>query len=117
MIPVNYKQLGCRIGTSDRPLGEPTPNPEGFLVLDQTNGKVFKVEGCVLVHGGAFPGNILAAWYASAGVVGYRIETSDRDIGAVTQSPEGFFVLNTTNGKTFVVQGGVWADGGTELSP
>jgi len=43
MIPVNYKQLGYRIGTSDRPLGEPTPNPEGFLVLNQTNGKVFKV--------------------------------------------------------------------------
>jgi hypothetical protein len=51
---------------------------------------VFKVEGCVWVHGGAFPGDILAAWYASVGVVGYRIETSDRDIGVVTQSPEGF---------------------------
>lgn len=54
--------FGYRIGMSDRILGNPTNAPEGFLVLNMTNSKVFKAQGGVWVDGGAFPADLLEAW-------------------------------------------------------
>ena len=42
----------------------------------------------------------------------YRVGLSNRMIGAPTGgTPDGFVVLNQTNGLTFVAVGGVWAAG------
>lgn len=57
--------IGFRIGVTDRTLGDATPNPEGFLVLNLTSNAVFKVSGGVWVDGGVFPSALLAAWQAS----------------------------------------------------
>jgi hypothetical protein len=114
MIPVNGKQINYRIGTTDRPIGKETITSEGFLVLNTATGKVFRSEGGVWVDGGVFPPDLLNAWYGTVeGIDGFRIGTTDRTIGEATTTPEGFLVYNTTNGKTFVVQNGVWTDGGT----
>lgn len=45
--------------------------------------------------------------------IGYRIGATDRTLGAVTNNPVGFIVVNLTNNKIFVVTGGVWVSGGT----
>ncbi len=57
-----YEAIGYRIGTTDRPLGEPTDAPEGFLVLNTTSGDTFEASGGVWVTGGAFPSDLLDAW-------------------------------------------------------
>jgi hypothetical protein len=44
---------------------------------------------------------------------GYRVGETDRVLGATTPDPDGFTVLNLTNNKIFVADGGVWTDGGT----
>jgi hypothetical protein len=45
--------------------------------------------------------------------IAYRIGSSDRQIGASADgAPDGFLVLNSTNGKVFVVSGGLWAAAG-----
>jgi len=54
-----------RIGTSDRVIGEATAAPNGFMVLNQTNGNVFVVVAGVWAAGGPFPPDVLAAWYLS----------------------------------------------------
>jgi hypothetical protein len=44
--------------------------------------------------------------------LGYRIGTTDRELGAdASDHPEGFLVINTTNNTAFVVAGGVWTSG------
>jgi hypothetical protein len=44
--------------------------------------------------------------------IAYRIGNSDRTIGqSADGAPDGFLVLNSTNGKVFVVSGGLWAAG------
>lgn len=115
MIPVNAKQLGYRIGTSDRILGQATNDPDGFIVLNQTNGNVFEVQGGVWITSpDPFPIDLLDAWYATVeGIVGYRIGTSDRILGESTSVPNGFLVYNMTNGNTWIVSGGVWTLSGT----
>jgi hypothetical protein len=59
--------IGYRIGTSNRPLGGPTPNPDGFTVLNQTNNQVFIAMGGVWTDGGigTFQADLLAEWYLS----------------------------------------------------
>lgn len=47
----------------------------------------------------------------------YRIGETDRTIGGATAAPNGFSVLNLTNGKIFVAQSAVWTDGGTITAP
>lgn len=56
---------GYRIGTTDRPLGQPTTAPEGFLVLNTTTNAVFKSHNGVWIDGGVFPSALLAAWLAA----------------------------------------------------
>jgi hypothetical protein len=119
MATLNGKPpLGYRICTSDRPLGEATDAPADFVELNQTNGNVFKSQGGVWVDGGTFPAELLQAWFANVDPpVEYRIGTSDRPLGETSTAPAGFLVLNTTNGKVFRSQGGVWVDGGTFPAP
>jgi hypothetical protein len=114
--PLNGDRLKYRIGTSDRPVGAPTSDIDGFLVLNQTNNKVFKSQGGVWVEvDGTFPNILLQQWFATVPGTpppgeGYRIGTSDRSVGSSTTTPDGFFVLNTTNNKVFEVVSGVWQD-------
>jgi hypothetical protein len=126
-ISLNGKPpLGYRIGTTDRtigapalntitpPIGTPVSYPEGFLVLNTTNGNVFEVVGGVWAAG-TMDATLLAAWKAETVInsgVGYRIGTTDRELGAATDAPAGFLVLNTTNNAVFESSGGVWVDGG-----
>jgi hypothetical protein len=120
-IPLNGDiPLGYRIGTSDRTLGAATDGEaDGFLVLNQTNNNVFVAQGGVWVDGGTFDADLLAAWYATVQGTnppgsGYAIGMSDRTLGdPVDGEAEGFLVLNLTNNNVFLVQGGVWVDGGT----
>jgi hypothetical protein len=118
-IPLNGPApLQYRIGTSDRPLGQPTSDPDGFLVLNTTTSQVFKAQGGVWVDGGTFDTTLLAAWYAStvahaAPGKGYRIGTTDRPIGGHTGAPDGFLVLNTTNSSVFAASSGVWTSAGS----
>lgn len=44
---------------------------------------------------------------------GYRIGTSDREVGAATSAPDDFIVLNLTNGKVFIATGGLWTLSGS----
>ena len=57
--------LGYSIGVTDRILGDATPDPEGFLVLNLISNAVFEVSGGVWVDGGVFPSALLAAWQSS----------------------------------------------------
>ena len=68
MIPINGKQLGYRIGTTNRTIGDPTYVADDFLVLNQTSGMCFKAQGGVWVDGGTFPADLLAAWYGNDGI-------------------------------------------------
>ena len=52
-----------RIGTSDRVIGAATGAPDGFMLLNQTNNNTFVASGGVWMAGGAFPADVLAAWY------------------------------------------------------
>ena len=45
---------GYRIGESDRIIGDSTADPEGFIVLNQQNGKLFLVAGGIWTDGGTF---------------------------------------------------------------
>jgi hypothetical protein len=54
--------FGCRIGTTDRVLGGATEAPDGFLVINTTNNKVFRAQSGVWVDGGAVPAELLSAW-------------------------------------------------------
>ena len=47
--------LGYRIGESDRPIGQTTPDPEGFVVLNQQNNNLFIVSGGIWASAGTFP--------------------------------------------------------------
>jgi hypothetical protein len=141
MSTVNSNQppLGYRIGTSDRVIGGATAAADGFAVLNQLNGKVFIAHLGVWTDGGTMPfpttsfdfPALYASWYAtnqtnlntdgmlpkllsdsqgaSAGGSGYRIGTSDR--AGTTSAPDGFTVLNTTNGNVWVAQSGTWVVG------
>jgi len=42
--------------------------------------------------------------------LGYRITTTDREIGAPTDAPEDFIVLNRTNDAAFKSTDGEWVD-------
>ncbi len=112
-MTLDGNELGYRIGETDRQLGGATPDADGFIVLNLTNGNVFKAQGGIWVDGGVFPADLLAEWYATtAASAGYRIDESDQTLGAATVTPEGFLVLNQANGKVFKSQGGIWVDGG-----
>jgi len=60
---------GYRIGTTDRVLGSPTSAADAFVVLNQTNNKLFIASGGVWTSGGTFPGalsqNDFNAWLLS----------------------------------------------------
>lgn len=47
--------LGYRVGESNRPLGIATPNPDGFIVLNQQNNKLFIASGGIWTDGGTYP--------------------------------------------------------------
>lgn len=108
----NINQFGYRIGITDRTDGEATDTAEGFVVLNQTNGNVFTVTGGVWVLGGTFPADLYEAWFATVDGTQYRIGNTDRTIGDDSNAPEGFLVLNQTNGNVFESVSGLWADGG-----
>jgi len=110
-LGVNGPSLGYRIGTSDRPLGDATSDPEGFIVLNTTNGNTFKVSGGIWVTGGTFPVYLYDNWLASTPAVAtgtYRVGNSDRS--GATSTPNNFIVINQTNSKVFQVSGGSWVD-------
>lgn len=88
MITVNYKQLG----TESERLTDLLANQRRF-------------PGDILLRG--MPALVL--WNTAS-----KCPTGIWRCYAITRI---FFVLNTTNGRTFVVQGGVWVDGGMDLSP
>ena len=121
-IPLNGDApLGYRICNSDRPLGDSTPDADGFIVLNQSDGSVFVAEGGVWTTG-SFPADLLAAWNATIVGInppgsGYRIGTSDRAVGHAAAPPENFLVINTTDNKVFQVQSGLWADITSSFSP
>jgi hypothetical protein len=47
---------GYRVGESDRVIGSSIPNqPDGFIVINQQNGKIFIYSGGVWTDGGTFP--------------------------------------------------------------
>lgn len=113
-IPLNGKTLNYRIGQTDRILGDPTTEPEGFLVYNLSTATAFQVSGGVWVSA-VMDADLLASWYAETQAntgIGYRVGTTDRTLGAPTSAPTGFLVLNTTNNTCFRAQGGVWVDGG-----
>ena len=118
-IPLNGPApLQYRIGTTNRPIGQASSDPDGFLVLNTTTTQVFKVQGGVGVDGGTFDSDLLAAWYATTTTnagpgKGYRIGTTDRPVGGTTGAADGFLVLNTTNGNVFTASSGVWSFSGT----
>lgn len=114
--------LGYRIGTSDRPLGDTTASPDGFIVLNLTNGNTFEASGGFWISGGTFPAYLYDAWLATipgVAVNGYRVDTLDRtdQIGQSTASPEGFFVINSTTNTVLQVVSGVWTDVTLSLDP
>jgi hypothetical protein len=46
---------GYRIGESNRILGDPSADPEGFTVLNQQNNKLFIIAVGIWTDGGTFP--------------------------------------------------------------
>ena len=56
------KPLNYRVGTTDRILGGPTSAADGFLVLNQASGNVYKAQNGVWTIGGAFDNALLAEW-------------------------------------------------------
>jgi len=115
--------MGYRIGVTDREVGTISNEPEGFVVLNTTNGNVFQTingEWCSLGPIGNFDGiddTLLPAWHNTipSGPPGYRVGATDRS-GAADGYPNGFLVWNQTNGSVFAVSGGtlsggVWSGG------
>lgn len=49
--------IGYRLGLTDRTLGNATNTPEGWIVVNYTNNKVFIVSGGIWTDGGTIPGN------------------------------------------------------------
>jgi hypothetical protein len=56
---------GYRVGTSDRVIGNSTPCPDGFLVLNTTNDNVFVAHSGIWEDGGSFPTDLLLSWLAA----------------------------------------------------
>jgi hypothetical protein len=46
---------GYRIGETNRTLGAPTSDPDGFTVLNQQNNALFIASGGVWTDGGTYP--------------------------------------------------------------
>ena len=124
-IPLNAKvgAMGYRIGTTDRMPGEVSNQPDGFVVLNQSNGNVFQSIGgkwCTLGPIGnldAIDPTLLPAWKNTvpSGPPGYRVTNTDRT-GSADGYPNGFLILNQTTGSAFTVSGGtlsggVWSGG------
>jgi hypothetical protein len=119
----NLGTMGYRIGASDRNPGEISNEMEGFVVLNQTNGKVFQTIGgqwCALGSIGNLDfldPTLLPSWYNNIpnGPSAYRVGCFGLDesnySGAADGYPNGFLVENQSTGNAFVVSGGTETDG------
>ena len=117
MPPIAEKHLQYRVGNTDRPLGEATDVPDGFVVYNTSEQTAFKVTGGVWVTENYDP-DFIARWSSSTEpnvdavyTAGYKMGTVNPVIGQpATGHPNGFVFVNPATQACFIVSGGLWAD-------